>query len=372
MDLLSLKVACRYSKAQQGTPSLRLAHQLMVATTLVEAGIVTAGALRDVSKLRYQAVFLMGAGGSGKGFVGERWMKYMPGAPPEGLSADRGVRQEMFEKKLDEAERGLTNLNFEKTVEKLKQRGFRIELTEGGEAARVPFRLYTYDQNNREQLVSPADYDNLLPNAILEQVRGLESVVFKTPVHELPSYWRQVNPDVYKEELAGYIKREPGYVHEMSSEMSKAYFEAILESGDPVFVDQTGANPGKVIAQINTARAAGYKTSVILVIVPLTVNEIRNALRPRNVDPMIVATQWNLIVDSFSKVRTVADKARVVINRNDSVDIQAYTQNSDAVNTFIRQKTHYKSLYDLVAHEAPSELGEWGTILKPAHDAAGL
>ena len=352
----SSRVVARFVDTQ-----VRAIHRAKVASVLVQAGLVSAGALTDVSKLRYQAVFLMGAGGSGKGFVGQRWMKYMPGGgglPPEQL-------KERMKEHLTEAERGLSNLNYEKAVNTLKTKGFRVETAPGGGSAKIPFRLYTYDQNGRERLVDPSEYEAVLPKAILQDVKDLKEVIFGTPVHELPSYWRQVNPDLYKEELKGYLEKEPGYVHEMSSEMSKAYFEAILESGDPLFVDGTGANPKKMTEQINAAKSAGYKTSVVLVLVPLTVNQIRNALRSRNVDPNIIKNQWNQINDSFAKVRSVADRAKVVINRNDPADVAAFKKNADKINDFIARKTNYATLYDYVQHEIPGEFAEWGPILKP-------
>lgn len=351
----ALRVASRFLGEQ-----IREYHRSMVASVLVEAGLVQAGALRDVSKLRYQAVFLMGAGGSGKGFVGQRWLKYMPGGgevPPEKL-------KEKMKEHLTEAERGLSNLSYEKAVERLKSKGFKVEVVPGGGSAKIPFKLYTYDQGGRERLVDPDEYESTLPKEILNNVKDLKEVVFNTPVHELPSYWRQVNPDIYKEELAGYVEKEPGYVHEMSSEMSKAYFEAILESGDPVFIDGTGANPKKMKDQINAAKAAGYKTSVVLVLVPLTVNQIRNATRARNVDPNVIKTQWKAINDSFGEVRGVADRAKVIINRNDSADIATFQKNREKIDEFIARKTNYPTLYEYVKHEIPGEFSEWGPVLK--------
>ena len=364
------KVAARFL-TQTGRPSWRLARCVVASDLLAEIGVITAGALRDVSHLRYQAVFLMGAGGSGKGFVGDRWLKYMPGAPSEGLSnevlLDNKLRKPWFDRKLTELERGLSNLSFEKAVETLKHRGFQIEVADDqGKAAVTPFRLYTYDQHGHERLLPKEKWERELPPDVYRQVKDLEKVVFSTPVHELPSYWRQVNPDIYKEELAGYLRDEPGYVHEMSSEMSKAYFESILESGDPLFVDQTGTNPRKVGQQIAEAKAAGYRTSVILVIVPLTVNQIRNVLRDRHVSPDEITRQRNLVIKSYMEVAPQADKARVIVNRNDAADIKAYKEHAAQINAFIRAKTSYSSLYDLIAHEAKSELTDWSDLLKSA------
>ena len=48
-----------------------------------------AGPLTDVSKLRNQAVFMMGAGGSGKGTASKGWLKYAPGGGETGLSKEQ-------------------------------------------------------------------------------------------------------------------------------------------------------------------------------------------------------------------------------------------------------------------------------------------
>jgi len=322
-----------------------------------------AGPLTDVSKLRHQAVFLMGAGGSGKGYVSHRWLKYMPGIGAAGAS-----RKEWGERALQEMSeqmRGLSNMSFEKAKAALEKKGIRIELVEGGRAS-LPFRLYTYDSRGQEHLVAPARWEEDLPPQIYEEVQGLKEVVFGTPVHELPSYWRQVNPDIYKEELAGYMESQPGYVHEMSSEMSKAYFEAALETGDPLFVDGTGSNLRKMNAQIQAAKAAGYRVSLVFVFVPLAVNQIRNATRARKVNPMEVTRQWKLISKNYAALRNVADKATVVINRNDPSDRKKYIQNADFINEFIRRGTRgqYDDLYALVAAQSPNELRDWGALLK--------
>ena len=316
-----------------------------------------AGPLRDVSKLRYQAVFLMGAAGAGKGYVGYKWLKYMPGGGMEG--AARKQFEEKVKTRMSEKERSLSNLKFESAVEKLKGLGYDISLTKGGEAAKIPFRIYTYDHKGKKRLVLPEEYKETLPPGVFKEVERLKDVVFSSPVHEVPSYWRQVNPDLYKEELAGYVEKEPGYVHEMSSEMSKAYFQATLESGDPLFVDGTGKDPDKMRKLIADAKSHGYRTSVIYVWTPLTVSQIRNATRSRNVDPDVVAMIWKSVRSSFAQVKQFADKARVVPNRNDPHDIKAYESNKEKIEAFVRSHTAFGSLRDLIKAHTPEELRDW-------------
>lgn len=323
-----------------------------------------AAPLEDVSKLRWQAVFLMGAGGSGKGFVGRKWMKYMPGAPSTGIDFNKPKHKDLLKKELTEAERGQTNLDFNKALANLKAQGIEIKPIEGGKAGEVPFRVYDYDEKGAAREIPEGEWADSLPASIYKQVKGLKNVVFKAPVHEVPSFWRQVNPDLYKEELAGYLEKAPGYVHEMSSAMAKSYFEAALETGDPLFVDGTGSNLAKMAAQIEKAKKAGYRTSVIFVSVPLTVNQIRNATRSRNVGADIVTNQWKKIRDNFVELRSVADKAKVVINRNDTQDAGKYQVKMRQVEDHIKKSSKYDSLYDLIKAESSSELSDWGNLLK--------
>lgn len=334
-----------------------------IETKVVLRFLRTASALEDVSHLRGQAVFLMGAGGSGKGFVGRKWMKYMPGAPSSGIDFNDPKHSQLLNQKFTEQERGLSNLNFEKAQADLAKQGIRLEAV-GKDKGRINFRLYEYGPGNTEALIPESQWKEKLPPQVYQQVEGITEIVFSTPVYEIPSFWRQVNPDLYKEELAGYLESEPGYVHEMSSEMSKAYFSAILESGDPMFVDGTGSNLKKMANILSEAKAYGYQTSLIFVFVPLTVNQIRNATRSRNVNPNVITQQWNQISDVFAALRSRADVAKIIINRNDAQDAAKYKARSEEINNFIRKTTSYDDLYSLISKNAPNELNEWGRLLQ--------
>jgi hypothetical protein len=154
-------------------PSSRVAARRLQAKRVAARFMMmkNAGPLRDVSKLRYQAVFMMGAGGSGKGYVSHRWLKYMPGGGMSG--AARAEWDEKVQQKMTEEERGLSNLSFERAKANLEKRGIRIEPVEGGGAA-IPFRLYSYDQLGREQLIDPADWEEELPPKVYQEVEGLK------------------------------------------------------------------------------------------------------------------------------------------------------------------------------------------------------
>ena len=320
-----------------------------------------AGPLTDVSKLRNQAVFMMGAGGSGKGTASKGWLKYAPGGGETGLS------KEQFEAlkggAMSEQERSLSNLQFDKAVENLAKSGVQIELVGDGSNAEVPFKLYSYDQKGRQVELKSSEWPQKLPPDIYDQVVGLQNVVFKAPVHELPSYWRQVNPDIYKEELKGYMEDRPGYVHEMSSIMNKAYFLAAVQSGDPLFVDGTGTNLNKMAEWMSIAQEYGYRVSLVLVIVPLTVNQIRNATRRRNVDPDEITRQWKIIKSNFGKLKDKADKFKVIDSRDDVEDKKRWEEQHTKVNNFIERETGFPNLFEYIKVHSPEELSSYGPML---------
>jgi len=322
----------------------------------------TAGPLTDVSKLRYQAVFLMGAGGSGKSYVAHKWLKYMPGGGMGGVARkhfDEKVQQEMTE-----MERSLSNLDFIRAKKDIEKAGVSVELKDSTRAS-IPFVLFAYDQEGKKTALDPNNWKDELPPNVYQQVKGLEEIVFSTPKHELPTYWRVVNADVYKEELAGYLEEQPGYVHQMSSDMSRAYFEAALETGDPIFVDGTGQRLGKMAAMIKEAKDKGYKVSLVMVIVPLIVNQIRNATRSRKINAPVITKMWLEIAKNFGGLRSSADKSKVIINRNDAVDVKKYWEQKEKIDAHIRKGYggSYSSLEELIKAIAPSEAREWGPKL---------
>lgn len=341
------------------------ATRLAQVDALLRYQMRVAGPLTDVSKLRYQAVFFVGAGGSGKGYVGYKWLKYMPGGGSGGV--DRKTYEEWEGgsggSRPSEKDRGLSGLNFESVSKKLQAKGVKIVPNPDGSAT-IPFVLYKYDARGGEHEIDPDDWSSELPPHLYEEVEGLVDLTFSSSEKEVPGYFRQINPDIYKAQIPGYDPKDPGYVHEMSSTMSKAYFEAALETGDPLIVDGTGADAAKVVSQIQLAKAAGYRTSLVYVSVPLTVNQIRNAVRSRNVNPNIITKQWNKIRETFSIASKVADKARVIDNRNDATDFKAYRNNREKVEGLIQRETPYPSLFDLVKDQNPSELASYGKLLK--------
>jgi predicted kinase len=321
----------------------------VAAIHIVARWLGLASKLKNVEHLRKQAVFLMGAGGSGKGFVGERWLKYMPGGPD--VEEDQPSLEDFR-----------NHLDFAKAVDTLQTNGYRIEAVSGG--ARIPFALYRYGPDKEKVFIPPEEWQQRLPPKILSQVREVKEILFSAPREERPSYWRQTDPDMFKKQIPGYEEKDPGYVHEMSSVMSKAYLAAVLESGDPIIVDGTGKDPADMMIKFSQAKNAGYRIALVYVKVPLTVNQIRNAVRSRNVHPDTVTKQWFAIEESFSKLKSAADRWKVIDNRNDPVDKSNYLKNSEKINEFIARTTSYDNLYNYIAAVRPGELSDWGKILQ--------
>jgi len=153
-------------------------------------------------------------------------------------------------------------------------------------------------------------------------------------------------------------------VHQMSSEMARTYFQAILDSGDPLFVDGTGRSYHKIASQIEAAKKAGYKVSLVLVVVPLTVNLIRNAVRARKVSADKIIGMWKQVTDNFPKLRGDVDRSKVVINRNDSADVKSYVAQRAEVDAQVSAPfPQYNGLQDVVRHYASNEYKEWGKKL---------
>ena len=329
-----------------------------------------AGPLTDVRHLRFQAIFMMGAPGSGKGSTIQKYYtKYMPDQNG-GIAKyqDKKLWEEKTKVKMTEQERGLTNLKFEEVKEKIeKLYGFKIELD--GSNARIPFRLYDYDEETSQERLIPESEWSDLPDDIKDEVMGLKEVVFNTPVHELPTYWRVVDPDQYKKELHGYMEKEPGYVHEMSSEMSKAYFEAAVKTGDPLIVDGTGGKAAKYLQQIETARKNGYKITLIWVYVPLVANIIRNSTRKRVVNTNEVTRLFKKMPQTWKAVSSQVDKAKIETSFTENgFDKKNYLANKDKINNFISQHTdgEFNTVYEYLtkSREVPQSEAKLAKKLK--------
>jgi len=116
---------------------------------------------------------------------------------------------------------------------------------------------------------------------------------------------------------------------------------------------------------LKIAKEYGYRTSLVYVSVPLTINHIRNATRDRKVDPTQVTDQWKKIDSNFEALKGQADKAKKVDNRNDAADSKKYEQFKNDINTFISRYTGKPNLYEYIKEVAPAELHTYGDLIKP-------
>lgn len=103
-------------------------------------------------------------------------------------------------------------------------------------------------------------------------------------------------------------------VHSWSSlECSRAFF-AKVSTGEDFVLDSTGTNAEKMVAWINTARAAGYEIHLVYVTCSLSEALKRNAARERNVPEDVVRDKYSTIAVSFEIVSKYADHVEVINN----------------------------------------------------------
>lgn len=319
--------------------------------------IKTAGKLTSPSNLRHQAIFMVGTGGSGKSFVAnKKYLKYLP----QGVSPKDSVTEE---------QRNLSQLKFDKIKDQLEKLGVSVD--ESNKAS-IPFVI-----TNEYGVTIPRElWESKFSRETFDKLKSLENVVFSAPKKEIPSFFRQVNPDVYKEELEGYDENRPELVHEMSSTMSKAYFESVLDTGDPFIVDGTGVNFNKTALWMKRALDSGYRITFLYVRVPLIVSLIRNSLRDRKVNPKVLLNQFKELELNIPKyIRFLKSMPRgkskiSVINTSSAIDLKNYLSNCTKINEFFDQTTDFKSMYEFLKDEFPESLNatiggrKWGEIIQ--------
>ena len=359
----------------------------------------TAAPLRSQKDLRYQAIFSIGAPGSGKSFVLNKWLKWAPGASgaPEAMSPETTraleegqdlskfspkTQQEVQRlKSLSTEDFGLSPLDLRKIKSQLKQYSIEVMFDQDHKAY-MPFKLVdtiTEDEIPRSQwekhpLIGPM-YDKLKDIGILD----VQQLVQRGS-SEVPSYFSQINPDAVKPGIPGFDPKNPGLVHTLSSSISKAAFLARVETGDPIIVDGTGASFDKVANFMKLCRQKGYKVTLVWARVPLIVNHIRNATRHRSLPPALVTSQYRKIEDNFPKFKQIADRSVVVNNRSekinergqlelDAFDIAQYQKHRTRVDA-LYQRMGFDSFYDYVTtpgidgyQQFQKELPEWESVL---------
>jgi predicted kinase len=298
--------------------------------------------LKDSKYLNNKAVFVIGAGGSGKNYISKnKWLKYMPNNIE--TTNDNETKQIDY----SEIKKYLNNIN--------------MDIIYDENDIKIPLKLYTYSPDYSKKLINKEDWEEVLPNMIYNQVKDLEYVIYNKPKED--SYFKNIDPDIFKPQIPGFSNKSPEYVHEISSDMSKIYFEQILRIGTPFIYNTVGDDPDKLLEKIQKTKDFGYKVSLVLVYTPLTVNHIRNLTRDRQINCNLINKQWKNIKDSYFIVKSLVDKADIIINENNKVDEKVYLQNKDYINSIIRKETRYDNLYDLISNESANEINEWGRII---------
>lgn len=133
-----------------------------------------------------------------------------------------------------------------------------------------------------------------------------------------------------------------------------------METGDPVIIDGTGRKLNKMYRQIEMAKEHGYTTTVLYVYTPLTISQLRNADRDRQVPPDIVTSMYEDIKNNYPKVRDKADRGQFVDNVSDknedgiSFDSGIWERSKDRVNAFFLEWTG-RTFPEYMLEEKPEE-----------------
>jgi predicted ABC-type ATPase len=128
--------------------------------------------------------------------------------------------------------------------------------------------------------------------------------------------FKEVDPDEIKKLHPDYDPENPFAVHAWSRALAQAQLNEIMTdgSGSPVIVDGTGRDYSKIEKQMRMAEKNGYKTHLVYVYVPFEVSIWRNRNRPRFVPEDVIMEQSQKIAQNYKKLRTMADKSKVILN----------------------------------------------------------
>lgn len=144
--------------------------------------------------------------------------------------------------------------------------------------------------------------------------------------------FKLIDSDEVKKRHPDYDPERPHILHEWSKEVSDAEFESVISdgTGDPVVVDGTGRDADRIARKIAMAKENGYKTFLVYVWVPLEVSIWRNRNRERFVPEKKAVAIYDEIESSFSRLKGMVDKYRVVPNftsedlKNAKDDLKVY------------------------------------------------
>ena len=128
--------------------------------------------------------------------------------------------------------------------------------------------------------------------------------------------FKEVDPDEIKKSHPDYDPEKPFELHGWSKQIADAQLKKLMTdgSGSPVIVDGTGRNWKGVAKKMRMAEANGYRTHLVYVYVPFEVSIWRNRNRPRFVPEDVIMEQSGKIDQSYKQLKSIADKAKVVLN----------------------------------------------------------
>jgi len=128
-----------------------------------------------------------------------------------------------------------------------------------------------------------------------------------------------IDPDEIKKLHPNYDpEKNPVEVHEWSFAEAESLMRRTLPTGNPFILDGTGTNPAKMAAKMEEAKRAGYRIFLVYVYTPLEIALWRNRNRERFVLESIILRKANQIDGSFSKLRSIANKSKVIANYSES------------------------------------------------------
>lgn len=124
-----------------------------------------------------------------------------------------------------------------------------------------------------------------------------------------------IDCDLFKQEHPDYDPKDPGALHEWSTDEAERMFLHAVSTGEGRWIiDGTGTNAERMIRKMTTAKALGFHITLLYVQVSLTTALRRNAARKRTVPEHIVRSKALDITTSFSLVAPHADKVDVFTN----------------------------------------------------------
>jgi predicted ABC-type ATPase len=136
----------------------------------------------------------------------------------------------------------------------------------------------------------------------------------KAKVYLKHTGFHDIDSDEMKKRHPDYDPNNPGLVHEWSLQEQVVEFRKVLPTGEPFVYDGTGWDPRPVTERILEAKAAGYRTFLVYVHVPVEVSLFRNRNRGRFVPEAVIIDKATKVEHAFGILRHRVDKFKVIEN----------------------------------------------------------